>query len=119
MTRNGARLDDCRPLLCFVYSSTSGPSRRAEGFLAQVLQRRQNHSAFALKRIDCLERPDLAEKLGATEVPALIVVEGRRVQARLQGVRGCRAIERMLEPWLRSADSGVPAWRDSARSTSG
>ena len=93
-----------RPLLCFVYSPTSGPSRRAEGFLAQVLQRRKNHRAFIVQRINCIERPDLAKKLGAETVPALVVVENRRVRARLEGVNGCKNIERLLEPWLGASD---------------
>lgn len=92
-------------MLCFVYSPTSGPSRRAEGFLAQVLQRRQNHRAFALRRVDCVERPDLAEKLGVKTVPALVVVEGRRVRARLEGLSGCREIEQLLGPWIGLAEA--------------
>ncbi len=93
-----------RPLLCFVYSPTSGPSRRAEGFLAQVLQRRKNHRAFIVQRINCVERPDLAKKLGAETAPSLVVVENRRVRARLEGVNGCKNIERLLEPWLGASD---------------
>jgi thioredoxin-like negative regulator of GroEL len=96
-----------RPLLCFVYSPTSGPSRRAESFLAQVLQRRQNHRAFVVKRINCVERPDLAEKLGAKTVPSLVVVEDRRVRARLDGLSGCKDIEHLLEPWLGASDEGL------------
>ena len=95
-----------RPLLCFVYSPTSGPSRRAEGFLAQVLQRRKNHQTFVVQRINCVDRPDLAKKLGAETVPSLVVVENRRVRARLERVRGCRDIEQLLEPWLGVSDDG-------------
>jgi len=98
--RTAWRSAEPRPRLCFVYSPTSGPSRRAEGFLAQVLQRRQNHRAFVLRRVDCVEHPELAEKLGTTTVPALVVVEGRRVRARLEGLSGCKEIEEFLEPWL-------------------
>jgi thioredoxin-like negative regulator of GroEL len=98
------RTGTARPLLCFVYSPTSGPSRRAEGFLAQVLQRRKNHRAFVVQRVNWVERPDLAKKLGTESVPSLVVVENRRVRARLEGVRGCRDIERLLEPWLGSSD---------------
>ena len=96
-----------RPLLCFVYSPTSGPSRRAEGFLAQVLQRRKNHQTFALQRINCAERPDLAKKLGAETVPSLVVVENRQVRARLENVRGCRDIEHLLEPWLDTSEQSL------------
>jgi len=97
-----------RPLLCFIYSPTSGPSRRAEGFLAQVLQRRKNHQAFVIQRINCDERPDLVAKLGAKTVPSLVVVENRRVRARLEGVSGCKNIEQLLEPWLGASDEATP-----------
>jgi len=89
-----------RPVLCFVYSETSGRSRRADGFLAQVLQRRRNRRRFVLQRVNVDERPDLAQRLGVETVPALVVVEGRRVRARLDDVRGCAEITRLLEPWL-------------------
>jgi len=101
-----------RPLLCFVYSPTSGPSRRAEGFLAQVLQRRKNHRTFVVQHVNFIERPDLAKKLGAETVPSLVVVENRRVRARLEQVRGCRDIEQLLEPWLGSPeDEDEPSGR--------
>ena len=96
-------------MLCFVYSPTSGPSRRAEGFLAQVLQRRKNHQTFVVQRINCVDRPDLAKKLGAKTAPSLVVVENRRVRARLERVRGCRDIEQLLEPWLDMSDGDEPA----------
>ena len=40
-----------QPGLVFFHSSVSGACRRAEGFLAQVLQRRQNHETFKLYRV--------------------------------------------------------------------
>jgi hypothetical protein len=40
------------PQLVFFYSPRSGQSRRADGFLAQVLQRRHNHETFTLVRVD-------------------------------------------------------------------
>lgn len=89
-----------KPTLCFFYSPTSGPCRRAEGFLAQVLQRRQNHRTFALRRVNCDEHPDLAERFRITELPTLVVLENRKVRSRLEGPRGCREIEQLLEPWL-------------------
>ncbi len=110
--RTGGRAEpaESKPMLCFVYSPTSGPSRRAEGFLAQVLQRRQNHRAFLLQRVNSVDRPDLARKLGASSVPALVVVEGRRVRGRLEGLHGCKDIEHFLDPWLadQDAEDGEP-----------
>ena len=90
-----------KPTLCFVYSPTSGPCRRMEGFLAQVLQRRHNHGTFALQQVNALERPDLVERLRVTTLPTLLVIESRKVRGRLEGLAGCAEIERALEPWLK------------------
>jgi thioredoxin-like negative regulator of GroEL len=89
-----------RPQLLFFYSSTSGSSRRVEGFLAQVLQRRRNHQSFDLRRIDADRNAELARRLGIDAVPSLIVVENKRVRARLASPRGCAEISQVLAPWL-------------------
>lgn len=90
-----------RPKLVFFYSTTSGRSRRAEGFIAQVLQRRGNHETFELVRVDADRRPDLVERFRLRALPALVVVEDRRVRATLTEPRGCRQITEILAPWLR------------------
>ncbi len=89
-----------QPGLVFFHSGLSGHCRRVEGFLAQVLQRRRNHGTFKLYRVAKEERPDLADRFGVTEFPTLVVVEGKKVRARLEQPRGCRDIERFLAPWL-------------------
>jgi thioredoxin-like negative regulator of GroEL len=89
-----------RPQLLFFHSLTSGSSRRAEGFLAQVLQRRHNHQSFRLRRIELEKHPDLAERFQVDAVPALIVVADNGVRARLSKPRGCAEISQMLAPWL-------------------
>lgn len=96
----GAAPEHQRPRLVFFYSPRSGRCRRVEGFLAQVLQRRQNHETFALVPVSVDERPDLAEKFRIEETPTICVVEGRQVQARITAPRGCRELEQALEPWL-------------------
>ena len=78
----------------------SGRSRRAEGFLAQVLQRRRNHDTFRPYRIDVETRADLARKFLVDAVPSLVVVEDKRVQARLEQPRGCNDLACFLDPWL-------------------
>lgn len=93
--------EDARPRLLFFHSNHSGACRRAEGFLAQVLQHRQNHHTFKLYRVDGGERPDLAERFQVKTVPTLLVVEGRRITGRLEHPRGCKQIARFLEPWLK------------------
>jgi hypothetical protein len=40
------------------------------------------------------------ERFAVTTVPSLVVVEGKKVRARLEHPRGCRDIERFLAPWL-------------------
>src|SRR5918999_4747351 len=99
--RRVARTAATKPRLIFFTSSLSGHCRRVEGFLAQVLQRRRNHGTFRLLRVDEEERPDLVERFGVTELPTLVVVEGRAEKARLERPRGCREIEELLSPWLR------------------
>jgi thioredoxin 1 len=89
-----------KPRLVFFHSSLSGNCRRVEGFLAQVLQRRRNHETFRLYNVAQEDRPDLLERFGISSLPTLVVVEGKTVRARLENPRGCRAIERFLNPWL-------------------
>jgi thioredoxin-like negative regulator of GroEL len=89
-----------KPRLVFFYAPESGRCRRVEGFLAQVLQQRQNHDTFQLYRVDREQHPEIAERFAVERVPSLYVVEGKRVRARLEEPRGCRDIQRFLAPWL-------------------
>jgi thioredoxin-like negative regulator of GroEL len=89
-----------KPGLVFFYSSRSGSCRRAEGFLAQVLQRRRNHGTFRLYRVEQEARPDLIERFRVERMPTIVVVEANAVRARLETPRGCHDIERFLAPWL-------------------
>jgi thioredoxin-like negative regulator of GroEL len=90
-----------RPRLVFFYAKASGRSRRVEGYLSQVLQRRRNHESFVLLNVDVDEQAELAERFRIDEVPTIVVVEGKRVRGRLESPRGCREIEQLLAPWLR------------------
>ena len=89
-----------RPRLVLFYSPLSGRCRRVEGFIAQVLQRRRNHDTFDLVRVSIDRRPDLAEKFRIEQVPTICVVEDRKLRRRIVSPRGCRELERELEPWL-------------------
>jgi thioredoxin-like negative regulator of GroEL len=90
-----------RPTLLFFHSPTSGDSRRAEGFLAQVLQSRRNHDTFALIRVEYESHVELAARCGIARPPAIVVVEEKHVRARLDDLRGCVAIRSVLSPWLK------------------
>ena len=91
------------PRLLFFHDERSGKSRRADGFLAQVLQRRGNHQTFVIHRIDVGQRPELAQRFKVAATPTLLVVEDKKVQARLESPTGCKDIELLLRPWLRTA----------------
>lgn len=89
-----------KPLLLVFYSATSGASRRVDGFLAQVLQRRRNHETFNLRRLEYEAQQELAQKLGVKLAPTLVVVEGKQLRARLENPTGAAEIRTALEPWL-------------------
>ena len=91
---------ETRPRLVFFYAKASGRSRRVEGYLSQVLQRRGNHDSFELLNVDVDDNADLAEHFAIDEVPTIVVVEDKRVRGRLESPRGCRDIEQLLAPWL-------------------
>jgi Thioredoxin len=90
-----------KPRLLFFYGKTSGPCRRVEAFLSQVLQRRHNHDTFRLVRV-CAERhPELIEHFRVDTLPTICIVEGRRVRTRIVAPRGRKELEEALGPWLR------------------
>jgi thioredoxin-like negative regulator of GroEL len=92
---------ESRPVLIFFYSETSGRCRRAEGFLAQVLQRRHNHETFRMARVPMETRRDLVERFRIDRVPTLVVADGKVVRATLVEPRGCEEIQSFLAPWLK------------------
>jgi hypothetical protein len=91
---------ESRPKLMFVYSETSGLSRKVDAYLAQVLQSRQNHDTFDLVRVSVEKQPNLAEQLGVSEVPTLLVIDERRIEIRLEKPRTRLAIQGALDRWL-------------------
>ena len=90
-----------RPCLLFFYGSTSGPCRRVEAFLSQVLQRRHNHETFKLVRVCAEQYPELIEHFHVDTLPTICVVEGRRIKKRVVSPRGRKELESALAPWLR------------------
>jgi thioredoxin-like negative regulator of GroEL len=90
-----------KPRLLFFYGKTSGPSRRVEAFLSQVLQRRHNHETFRLVRVCAESHPELIEHFRVETLPTILVVEDRRVRTRVIAPRGRKELEEALAPWLR------------------
>ena len=100
-SKSRSALATARPRLVFFFARNSGRSRRVEGYLSQVLQRRHNHESFELLHVDVEEHAELAERFLIEDVPTIVVVENKRVRGRLASPRGCRDIEQLLAPWLR------------------
>ena len=96
--------DDARSLLVFFTSRQSGPARRMESLLAHIARKERN--TLAVKRVDVDERPDLAQRFNVSEVPALALVQGKRVVATLEGRATAPTIESMLDSHLRPAATG-------------
>ncbi|MBV8065826.1 MAG: thioredoxin family protein [Actinobacteria bacterium] len=90
-----------RPLLVFFTSRRSGPARRMESLLAHIA--RKERDTLEVKKVDVDERPDIAERFGIGQVPALALVQDRRVVARLDGRVTTPRIEEMLDPFLATA----------------
>jgi thioredoxin-like negative regulator of GroEL len=90
--------DESRSLLVFFYSDRSGPARRMESTIAHLARKERERVRF--RRVDIDERPDLAARFRIHEVPTLVLVQGKRVVARLDGRVSCPRIERMLEEHL-------------------
>lgn len=92
---------DRRPILLFFGSSTSGPSRRMEAFLDQILQARRNHRTFRRRVVDVDRQPELAERFAVEEVPTIVVVDSGRVARRIEGRTGVPELRDALAEWLR------------------
>jgi thioredoxin 1 len=87
-----------RPLLVFFTSRRSGPARRMESLLAHIA--RKERDTLDVKKVDVDERPDLVEKFRVVQVPALVIVVGKKVVARLDGRSTAPKIESMLDDAL-------------------
>jgi len=92
---------DARPILIFFGSPTSGPSRRMEAFVDQVLQARRNHETFRRRKVDIERQPDLAERFGVRQAPTIVVVDGAHVARRIEGRIGVQELRDQLADWLR------------------
>src|SRR5215218_5941691 len=90
-----------RPMLIFFTSEKDGRCRRAEGFLAQVLQRRRNHETFVRRTVAKERRPDLLDRFRIERTPTLVVVDEQVVRGKLVEPRGCEEIHAFLAPWLK------------------
>ena len=69
-----------------------------ESLLAHVA--RKERDRLRMGRVDADAHPDLVQKFGVEEIPALVLVVDRRVIGRLDGRANLPQIEELLEPYL-------------------
>ena len=90
-----------RAQLIYFTSPRSGPARRVESLLDQVLQEHRNHEAFERSVIDIDADPPQAARFAVEEIPTILVVENGREMCRINGRPSVAALREALSPWLR------------------
>ena len=76
-----------------------------ESLLAHIARRERGK--LEVKKVDVDERPEIAEQFRISQVPALVIVRGKRVVARLEGRSTAPKIEALLQEHL--TEESVPA----------
>ncbi|HEY7003012.1 MAG TPA: thioredoxin family protein [Gaiellaceae bacterium] len=94
---------DSKPTLLFFTQQTSGPARRMESLLAHLAHKERGRLRVSL--IDITESPELVDGLHVTQVPTLILLNGRKPVERLEGRVSAPQIERMLAPYLTAQEA--------------
>jgi thioredoxin-like negative regulator of GroEL len=102
--RSGGSGGNRRNLLVFFSAWRSGPARRMDSLLAQ-LARKERHR-LEVTRVDVEEQPELAKRFNVRRVPTLVLVQGKRAVARLEGRANAAEIEQLVEPHLEGSKSG-------------
>ena len=102
--------------LVFFYSEQSGRSRRVEGFLAQVLQRRQNHETFELVRVSVERHPErFSRKARRPSCPSSLVRRSA-IQRAVSGPSGRSRTSRFAQrAACGPAERSSPTTRSTAR----
>jgi thioredoxin 2 len=90
-----------RAKLMYFTSARSGPARRVESLLDQVLQERRNHDAFDRSVVDVDADQSIAERFAVDAVPTILVVENGEEMCRIDGRPSVAALREALSPWLR------------------
>jgi thioredoxin-like negative regulator of GroEL len=96
----GTAPDECATdlTLVFVGRRQSGVSRRMESLVAWVKVTQKKR--LRVVEVDADRHPGLVEQLAVSEVPALVLVEDRRVVGRLEGRATGRQIDELIRPHL-------------------
>jgi thioredoxin 1 len=86
------------PTLIFLSQRTSGPSRRMESLVAwvRVTQKKRIH----VVTVDAEQNPEVAQRLGVSTVPALVLLERGEVVGKLEGRVTGGEIDALIRPRL-------------------
>ena len=75
-----------------------------DSLLAQ-LARRERHR-LKVARVDVEEQPELARRFNVRKVPTLVLVQGKRAVARLEGRANAAEVDQLVEEHLEGLESG-------------
>lgn len=87
-----------KPVLVFFFSQRSGPARRMASLVAWISVNQKRR--LDVVEVDIEHNRELADRLGVSTVPALVLVKRRRVVDRLEGRATGPQIERFIQPHL-------------------
>ena len=90
---------EARPLLLFFTETTSGPCRRMQSLVAWLKVTRKK--TLRVAEVDVRNQPRLVTSMGIERTPTLVLVEGGRPVARLEGRATGRQIDELLRPYVR------------------
>jgi thioredoxin-like negative regulator of GroEL len=93
------------PALLFFTSATSGPARRMESLLA-VIERRER-GRLRVVPVDADASRALADALGITEIPTLVLLRDRQAVARLEGRATGQQVDAMISAHVPDGDEAL------------
>jgi thioredoxin-like negative regulator of GroEL len=93
------------PALLFFTSVTSGPARRMESLLAVVAHRERGR--LRVVTVDTDASRALADALGITEIPTLVLLRDRQAVARLEGRATGQQVDAMISAHVPDVDEAL------------
>jgi thioredoxin-like negative regulator of GroEL len=94
-----------KPALLFFTSASSGRARRMESLLAVVARRERGR--LRVVSVDAEASRALADALGVTEIPTLVLLRDRRAVARIEGRATGAQIDAMIRAHVHGDDEAV------------
>jgi thioredoxin 1 len=93
------------PALLFFTSAASGPARRMESLLAVIARRERGR--LRVVTVDADASRALADALGVTEIPTLVLLRDRQAVARIEGRASGRQVAAMISAHVPDRDEAL------------